>query len=210
MEALEPAEVQRARCEEYRDVLRNLARVHIDIDAPRRRIESNEPDWVFRLRKGCLHAVATAKCEVSADGVHVMTTELRAAYEQMDAVWKCLPDEFRFNEDGSWWANEAKDGLAAYNHPTTISLALPLAAGGFGDAEAPANYLRLAVWLGRLGCGYGLALGYLARVLRTEDNIDSRLESAMPNMRGVTSRNGENCTLREVAGPRKVSGWSKP
>ena len=27
---------------------------------------------------------------------------------------------------------------------------------------------------------------------------------------GVTSRNGKNRTLREVAGPRKVSGWSTP
>lgn len=182
MDALEPIEMQRARCEEYRDVLRKLARIHIDIDAPKRRIAPDEPDWVFRLRKVCLHAVAITKCEVSADGVHIMTTELRAAYEQMDAVWKCLPDEFRFNEDEGWWSNEAGNGLAAYNHPTTISLALPLAEGGFGDAEAPESYLRLAVWLGRLGCGYGLALGYLARVLGTEGDIDSRLESAMPNM----------------------------
>lgn len=183
MEALEPIEVQRARCEEYRDVLRNLARIHIDMDVPRRRIESNEPDWVFRLRKVCLHAVAITKCEVSVDGVHVMTTELRAAHEQMDAVWKCLPDEFRVNEDGSWWADEAKDRLAAYNHPTSVSLILPLAEGGFGDAEAPESYLRLAVWLRRLGCGYVLALSYLARVLGTEGDIDSRLTSALRGMR---------------------------
>ena len=183
MRALEPAGVQRARCEACRDMLRNLARIHIDIDAPRRRIESTEPDWVFRLRKVCLHAVAITKCEVSADGVHAMTTELRAAYGQMDAIWKCLPVEFRFNEDGSWWADEAKNGLAAYNHPTAISLALPLAGGGFGDSEAPESYLQLAVWLGRLGCGYGRALGYLARVLRTEGDIDSRLESVVPDIR---------------------------
>lgn len=183
MEALEPIEVLRARCEEYRGVLRKLARIHIDIDAPKRRIEPDEPDWVFRLRKVCLHAVAITRCEVSVDGVHVMTTELRAAYEQMGAVWKCLPDEFRFDEDGSWWDGEARDGLVAYNHPTIVSLALPLAEGGFGDAEAPESYLRLAVWLGRLGCGYGLALGHLARVLDAEGDIDARLESALPNMR---------------------------
>lgn len=179
MEALESVEIQRARCEEYRDMLHDLARIHIDIDAPRRRFESNEPDWIFRLRKVCLHAVAITKYEVNADGMHVMTTELRAAYEQMDAVWRCLPDEFRFHEDGRWWTDEAKDRLAAYNHPTTISLALSLAEGGFDDAEAPESYLRLAIWLGRLGCAYGLALGYLARVLGTEDGIDSRLESVL-------------------------------
>ena len=134
MGTLEPIEVQRARCEEYRDALRNLARVHIEIDAPKRRVRTDDPDWVFRLRKVCLHSVAITKCAVNIDGVHVMTTELRAAYEQMDAVWKCLPDEFRFDEDGSWWANEAKNGLAEYNHPTTLGLALSVAGGGFADA----------------------------------------------------------------------------
>ena len=182
MEALDSIEELRALCEQDRDVLRNLARIHLDIDTPNRKIEPDEPDWVFRLRKVCLHAVAMTECEVSCDGLHVMTTELRAAYEQMDAVWKCLPDEFRFNEDGNWWSQEAGDGLAAYNHPTTISLAFPLAKGGFGDAEAPESYLRLAVWIGRLGCGYGMALAHLARMLGTEGDIESRLVSVLPDI----------------------------
>lgn len=186
MEALERVEVQRSRCEACRDMLRSLARIHIDIDTPSRRIESTEPDWIFRLRKVCLHAVAITNCEVSADGVHVMTTELRAAYEQMDAVWKCLPDEFRFKEDGSWWISQAQDGLAAYNHPTAFSLALTLVEGGFGDADAPESYLQLAAWLSRLGCGYGFALAHLARVLGIDGNndIDSRLAKAMEEFNG--------------------------
>ena len=178
MEALEPVEVQRARCEHQREMLRKLARIHIDIDAPKRRVASSEQDWIFRLRKVCLHAVAIAQCEVSADGMHVMAAELRAAYEQMDDIWKRLPDEFRFGADGSWWSNEARKGLAAYNHPTMMSLPLPLATGGFADAEDPRSYLQLAVWLGRLGCGYGLALGHLARVLGVDGGFDSRLDAA--------------------------------
>ena len=184
MEALKPTEVQRTLCEECRDMLRNLARIHVEIDAPKRRVGADEPDWVFRLRKVCLHAIAITKFEVGADGVHVMTTELRAAYEQMDIVWKCLPDDFRLEEDGSWWTNEAKDGLAAYDHPTMFSLILPLAWGGFGDAEAGVSYLQVAVWLGRLGCGYGLALAHLAQVLGAEGDIDSRLTSILSDMRG--------------------------
>ncbi len=183
MEALEPIEMQRAQCEKCLDMLRKLTRIHIDIDAPKRRIEQDEQDWIFRLRKVCLHAVAITKCEISAEGVHVMTTELRTAYEQMGAVWKCLPDEFRFNEDGNWWAGEARNGLAAYTHATPLNLALSLANGGFGDAEAPESFLRLAIWLGRLGCGYVLALGHLARVLGAEKDIDSRLESVLRDMR---------------------------
>ena len=183
MGVLEPIEVQRGRCEKCRDLLCSIARIHLEIDAPNREVAAHEPDWVFRLRKVCLHVVAVSKCAVDVDGMHAMTTELRAAYEQMDAVWKCLPSEFRFDEDGSWWANEAKDRLAACNHPTSMSLALSLAEGGFADAEVPDSYLRLAVWLGRLGCGYGLALGYLARVLRTERDIDSRLTAVLADVR---------------------------
>ncbi len=44
---------------------------------------------------------------------------------------------------------------------------------------AEIDFPRLAVWLGRLGCGYGLALAYLARVLDVEGDIDSRLESVL-------------------------------
>ena len=127
MGTLEPIGMQRALCERHRDGLRNLTKIHIEIDAPWRMPEADELDWVFRLCKVSLHAVAIAKCEVSADGLHVMTTELRAAYEQMDVIWKCLTEDFRFDKDGSWWANEAKNGLAAYNHPTMTSLAFPLA-----------------------------------------------------------------------------------
>ena len=183
MEALEPVDVQVARCEEQRDVLRKLARIHIDIDVPKRTVAPEEPDWVFRLRKVCLHAVAISKCEVSADGVHVMVAELRPAYEQMDDIWKRLPDEFRFATDGGWWSSEARKGLAAYNHPTMVSLALPLTDGGFAGTESPRSYLQLAVWLGRLACGYGLALSHLARVLGTAVDIDSRLTAVLAAMR---------------------------
>ena len=177
MVTLEPIEVQRARCEEYRDLLHDLTRIHLEIDPPTREVGAEEPDWVFRLRKVCLHAVAITDSVVDIDGVHVMTTELRAAYEQMDAIWKCLPDEFRFNEDGSWWASQARDGLATYNHPTMFSLLLPLMWGGFDDSDAPESHLRLALWLGRLACGYGLALARLAQLLGTEEDIASRLQA---------------------------------
>ena len=183
MAALEPLDVQRDRCKKSRDALRDLTRIHVEINAPKRKVGADEPDWVFRLRKVCLHAVAITRCEVDVDGVHVMTTELRAAYEQMDAVWICLPDEFRFEADRSWWSSEASDRMAESNHPTPMSLALSLADGGFADVEAPESYLRLAVWLARLGCGYGLALGYLARVLGAEEDIGSRLTAVIRGMR---------------------------
>ena len=181
MGTLEPVEVQRARCESIRAALRAVAVIHVDIDTPKRTIEADEPDWIFRLRKVCLHALAITKCDVDADGLHAMTTELRAAYEQMDAVRRCLPDAFRLDEHDGWWSAEAGDGLAAYSHPTPVSLALPLSAGGFDDAEAPESYLRLANWLTHLVW----ALCHLARVLDTPDGIDDRLLPVIERCAGV-------------------------
>ena len=186
----EGVDKQRARCAGCRDMLRELCRIHLKIDVPKRRIGADDPDWICRLRKVCLHAMAITSCEVSTDGLHAMAIELRAAYVQMDAVWKCVPGEFRLDEmDGSWWANEAKAGvLATFDHPTPLSLAFPLAEGGFGDVEDPKSYLRMAVWLGRLGLGYGLALTYLAQVLGTEGDIVSRVAAVMAAARNRSVR----------------------
>ena len=57
------------------------------------RSERTNRIWSSACARCASTRVAITKCEVDVDGVHVMTTELRAAYEQMDAVWKCLPDE---------------------------------------------------------------------------------------------------------------------
>ena len=102
-------------------MLHELARIHLEIDAPKRRIGADDPDWILRVRKVCLHAL----------------------------------------------------------DPTPWSLAFPLAEGGFGDVEDPMSYLQFAVWLGRLGVGYGLALTALAQVLGAEGDVASRVALVM-------------------------------
>jgi len=171
----------RLLCEEYRDMLRELTRIHVEIDAPQRRARADEPDWILRLRKVCLHAVAICRRGDGVDDAHVMATELRAAFVQMDPIWKCVPSDFRIGGiDPNWWAEEARNGLlAAYDHPTPLSLAFPFAEGGFGDGDHPKSYLQFAVWLGKLGIGYGLALGFLAQVLGTGADIDARLAAVL-------------------------------
>ncbi|MCY3545396.1 MAG: hypothetical protein OXH49_00810 [Gemmatimonadetes bacterium] len=157
-------------------MLRELAQIHLEIDAPTRKAGTQEPDWIFRLRKVCLHALASSQWELDVAGVHVMAPELRAAYEQMDAVWKCLPEEFRFDRiDGNWWADEGGGLLAAFDHPTPMGLTFPLAQGGFDEVEDPRIYPQVAVWACWLGIGYGFALIYLAQVLGTKGDIESRV-----------------------------------
>ena len=167
----------RARCERCRALLAALARIHLAIDAPTRRMQADEPDWIGRLRKICLHVRAIDGWEIGAGVEHVMATELRAAYEQMDAVWKHLPATIRLDEiDGGWWAEEARNGmLVTYDHPTPQSLMLPAGRGGFRNGENGMSYARLTVWLGHLGLGYGLALAHLSQMLGDEEDIMSRV-----------------------------------
>ena len=158
-----------------------LVRIHQSIDSPTRRIEPDEPDWIFRLRKVCLHCTAIDRWTIDIDSLHAMATEIRAAYVQIDAVWKCMPEEFRLDEmDDDWWANEARSGiLATYDHPTPTSLFFSARQGGFGRSDDQGSYMQLALWLIRLGLGYGFALSYLAEVMGAEEDVAARLAEAL-------------------------------
>ena len=175
------AQELRARCERCRGLLGELARIHLAIDAPTRRMQADEPDWIGRLRKICLHARAIDGWEIGTGVEHVMATELRAAYVQMDAVWKHLPAMFRLDEmDGGWWAEEASNGmLATYDHPMPLTLMGSVGRGGFRNGEDEMSYAQLAVWLGGLGLGYGLALDYLSQMLGGEGDITSRVTEVL-------------------------------
>lgn len=172
----------RADCERSRDMLRELTRIHLSIDEPARSIGADEPDWICRLRKICLHVRTIDTWEIDPDIAHVMAPDLRAAYVQMDAVWKSLPQEYKLVEMNSdWWLNEARDGLlATYDHPTPFGLAiLQVGRGGFRSGEVWESYRRLTLWLGFLGLGYVFALTYLAVVLSVEGEVTSRLRAAV-------------------------------
>lgn len=168
----------RAECERCRDLLYDLARIHLEIDAPTRRMQLDDPDWIGRLRKICLHVSAIKVWEIdNTDVEHMMATEIRAAYEQMDAVWKHLPEMFRLDVmEGGPWAEEARNGmLAVYDHPTQLSLMLPAGCGGLGNGKNSSRYSQLVLWMANLGLGYGHALLYLAQVLGVEADIETRV-----------------------------------
>ena len=132
-----------------------------------RRAGGDEPQRIFRLRKVCLHVLAINCWEIGAEVEHVMASELRAAYEQMEVVWWQLPAEYRFYEGKEgWWRNEARNGMSAtYDHPTPTSLLLLAGHGGLSEGEESAGYARLAGWLAGLGFGYLPALAALAEAL---------------------------------------------
>lgn len=171
----------RAQCKRCCHQLREFARIHLAIDEPTRKMHTDEPDWIGRMRKICLHVSAIIGCEIAAGAEHMIATELRAAYEQMDVVWKQLPGSIRLKEmDGGLWAEEAKNGmLATYDHPTPQSLMFPAGRGGFRGGETEISYGQLAIWLGNLGIGYGLALVHLSQTMGVEQDIMARVTAAM-------------------------------
>ena len=171
----------RTRCELIRDLLAELANIHWGIDAPTRDMEADEPDWIGRMRKICLHVLAINRWEVGAGVEHVVAPEVRAAYDQMSIVWKHLPPSSRLDEvDVGLWAKEAGSGmLATYDHPTPQKLMLSAGRGGFSTGESRLAYARLVQWLGGLVLGYGLALVHLSHVLGSEGDIEPRVTSVL-------------------------------
>ena len=195
----EEIEEWRLQCGKCRDLLSELARIHLTIDPPTRRIGSGEPDWICRLRKVCLHVLAINAWEIGDDVEHVIAVELRAAYVQMDVVWKCVPRRHRLDGvDGYRWASEARNGpLATYDHPTPMSLKWPN--GGFGGDRGSA-YVQLSMWLTQLGLGYQAALSYLAEVLGSEENVERRITTVLERWRTVIAVPTESGTTGSKGG----------
>ncbi|MDE0080023.1 MAG: hypothetical protein OXO50_21060 [Caldilineaceae bacterium] len=177
----------RAEAESALNRLRELTRIHRSIDEPSRSNGADESDWICRLRKICLHARAIDACEIDdIDIAHVMAPELRAAYVQMDQVWKCIPPELKRKYgfdvmDGDYWGNEKRSGLlATYDHPTPFNLIVgPTALGASFGGDPDTNYPQLALWLGFLVLGYGGALTHLADILGADGEVISRLQTAI-------------------------------
>lgn len=163
-------------CQQLSDALGRLVQIHREIDPPGRWSTTDEPAWRLRLRKVFLHTLALCVWKVDVDAAHVMAVELRAAFAQMAAIWKCLPEEVRLRELDRTWAEEARAGLlATFDHPTLASLALPFGLGGFDDTDSSKGHVQLALRLCYLVNGYGTALLHLAGVLGFEGDVDTRV-----------------------------------
>ena len=174
---LEDVESARGLCDVYCAALQQLAEIHFSIDPPSREIGPAEPELAHRLRKVGFHTLAIVRFEFASAGeIHVVASELRAAFVQTEVIWRHLPERSKLEGLDNWWARETRSELlATYDHPTALSLAFPPARGGLeGDAD-PVSYQRLAYWLGYLGLGYALAIENLAKGLDTTENVESRI-----------------------------------
>ncbi len=184
----------RARCEQIRDLLTELVDVHLEIDPPDRIMEADEPDWIGRLRKICIHVRAIGRWEIAVDVEHVIAPEIRAAYMQISVVWMCLPPELRLEgTDGTRWHDEARNGLlATYDHPTAQGLMLPAGRGGFSPDENWVVYAQVVSWLVELALGYGYAVVHLSQFLGRGVDIESRVIQVMHRLTETITREDIN------------------
>lgn len=178
----------RTRCGQFRDLLTEVADIHLEVNTTTRIIEADESDWICRLWKIYLHARAIERWEIGVGVEHVMAPEIRAAYRQMSAVWKCLPPEARLEGVGSdLWSEEARKGmLATYDHPTPFILMTSAGYGGFSVDENWLVYARIILWLGHLLTGYVLAIDHLSKTLDSGVDVESRMTSVMHRMNELT------------------------
>lgn len=177
-----------------RDQLRKLARIHLTIDKPIRRIERDEPEWVFRLRKICLHVSAIIDWGINDEGIeHIIATEIRAAFRQMEVVWKHVPVELLPDniEDFEIVDKESKTILSRFDHPTPQSLLLLSHHGGLRKGKNGLGYLWLSAQIANLVLIYGFALILLAQELGAdEENIMAQVTEVF--MGGNTSDFGRD------------------
>ena len=187
-------------CDRSLDTLRGIVRIHLGIDSLTRIVRPEEPDWILRLRKVRLHAMAISQWKVDNEAMHAIATEIRAAYVQLDAVWQCMPEEIRFGDphDG-WWGGEARSGsLATFDHPTPFSLLLSAGSGGFSGEDGVAGYVPLALRLMQLSVGYGFALGYLAKLLNAGEEADARVDALVAEALGLVQAVEEGLAEHQV------------
>ncbi|MCY3486995.1 MAG: hypothetical protein OXH34_01015 [Bacteroidetes bacterium] len=158
-----------------RDQLRKLAKIHLTIDQRARKIERDEPDWVFRLRKICLHVSAIIDWAINDEGIeHIIATEIRAAFRQMEVVWEYVPAELLPDntEDFEILDKESRGILSRFDHPTPQSLLLFSHHGGLRMGNNGLGYLWLSAQMMKLALAYGFALILLAQELGAdEENI---------------------------------------
>ena len=158
-----------------RDQLRKLARIHLTIDKPTRRIEKDEPAWVFRLRKICLHVSAIIDLAINDEGIeHIIASEIRAAFRQMEVVWKHVPEELLpdHTEDFEIVDKESKVIMSRFDHPTPQSLLLFSHHGGLRKGNNGQGCLWLSAQMMQLALTYGFALILLAQELGAdEENV---------------------------------------
>ena len=171
----EAVERLRSGCEQCIECLKELIRVHFEMDPYDRAICADDEEIVYRLRKVLLHVKAIAGWQLDTMVMHVLAPEIRTADEQIDLVWKKLPREelSEYLSDNGKSVVGGRDKtfksgkavLSSYIHPTPQRLLLGKELGGLGKPDEVRCFIDLFMLLTGLVFRYGVSLGFMSRLL---------------------------------------------
>lgn len=164
-------ELLQAQCEKCIACLHDIISIHLKIDPASRIIEAGEDECFFRLRKVRFHGQAITAWPIEPDSLHVIAPEIRCASDQLEKIFKSMPESFRskyFGEQGSVAGHFRQSGrklreiVSGFVHPTRQRLLVPLERGGFYESNRFPS-LMIQLWmLADLALNYEASVAYLA------------------------------------------------
>lgn len=166
----EKVELLQAQCEECIACLDDLVSIHLKTDPPSRIIEADDDQCFYRLRKARLHVQAIIGWQIEPDVLHVIAPEYRCANNQLEKVFRSMPESFRVNYLGEHdavaghfrqRAKELREIVSGFVHPTPQRLLVPLERGGFYESNRVPS-IMIQVWmLVDLALNYEASVAYL-------------------------------------------------
>ncbi len=167
----------RSGCEQCIACLKELFVIHFEMDPADRLIRPDDEEFVYRLRKVLLHAKAVTGWQFDTDVMHVLAPEFRAADEQIDRIWKKIPDdqlsEYLARKENCMarmkdrFSKTERKILSSYIHPTPQRLLLAKEQGGLGEVDEVRYYYILFVLLGNLVFRYAVSLVFLSQIMNS-------------------------------------------
>ncbi len=149
-ETAELLDVQRKECIACLD---DILAVHLEIDPPGCVIKADEDECFYRLRKVRFHVQAITGWNIESDVLHVIAPDYRCADEQLEKVFKRMPESFRVNYLGMHGsvaghfrqrAKELREIISSIVHPTPNRLLKSVERGGFYEKkELPSLFFIL-------------------------------------------------------------------
>lgn len=164
-------ELLQAQCEECIACLHDIVSIHLKIDPASRIIEADDDECFYRLRKVRLHVKAITAWQIEPDILHIIAPEIRCASDQLEKIFKSMPESSRadyLGEHGTVAGHFGQSGrelreiVSGFVHPTRQRLLVPLERGGFYESNRLPS-LMVQLWmLVDLALNYEASVAYLA------------------------------------------------
>lgn len=167
----ETVELLHAQREECIACLNDIVGIHLELDPPSRIIEADDEECFNRLRKVRLHVQAITGWQWESDVLHLIAPDFRCADNQLEKVFRSMPESFRVNylgEHGSvaehfrQRAKKLREIISSIVHPTPQRLLMSIEHGGFYEKRVLPSLFFILWMLMDLALNYADSVAYLS------------------------------------------------